>query len=143
SISLDGNSNTYTTGYFSGTATFGAFSLTASGISDVFVTCTDKNGVFQWAVKAGGAGSCRGLAIKTDATGNSYVTGYFNGSATFGATTLTSAGLQDVFIAKYDNTGKLLWVVDAGGTLSDIGNAITIDNSGNVLVTGEFAGTAK
>jgi len=143
SISLDGNSNTYTTGYFSGTAAFGPFSLTASGISDVFVTCTDKNGVFQWAVKAGGAGSCRGLAIKTDAAGNSYVTGYFNGSATFGATTLTSAGLQDVFIAKYDNTGKLLWAVSAGGTLSDIGNAITIDNSGNVLVTGEFAGTAK
>jgi len=143
SISLDGNSNTYTTGYFSGTASFGSTSLTSNGVSDVFVTCTDKNGVFKWAVKAGGSGSCRGMAIKTDASGNSYVTGVFDGSATFGTHTITSAGLQDAFIAKYDNTGSALWAVDAGGTKSDIGNAIAIDNSGNVLVTGEFAGTAK
>ncbi|HTA81566.1 MAG TPA: gliding motility-associated C-terminal domain-containing protein [Bacteroidia bacterium] len=143
SISIDGNSNTYSTGYFSGTATFGSTNLTASGVSDIFVTCTDKNGVFKWAVAAGGAGSCRGLAIKTDASGNSYVTGFINGSATFGSKTIVSAGLQDAFIAKYDNAGNILWVVDAGGVMSDIGNAITIDNSGNVVVTGEFAGTAK
>ncbi len=142
SISLDGSDSTYTTGYFSGTATFGKTTLTSSGVSDVFVTKTDKNGNFKWAVKGGGSGSCRGLAIKVDAAGNSYVTGYYYGSATFGSKTITSAGAQDVFIAKYDNQGTLLWVVSAGGAMADIGNAITIDNSGNVLVTGEFAGTA-
>jgi gliding motility-associated-like protein len=142
SISSDGSGNTYTTGYFSGSANFGTFNLVCNGISDMFITKTDKNGVFQWAVKAGGVNSCRGLAIKTDATGNSYVTGFYYGSATFGSKTITSTGLQDVFIAKYDNTGALVWVSTAGGSMSDIGNAITIDNSGNVLVTGEFAGTA-
>jgi len=45
---------------------------------------------WQWAVKAGGSATDRGNAISRDADGNSYVTGLFNGTATFGATTLTS-----------------------------------------------------
>jgi len=142
SISLDDSSNAYTTGYFTSTASFGPLSITATGISDIFVTKTNSLGIFQWAVRAGGAGSCRGLAIKADGNGNSYVTGFYYGSATFGSTTITSAGSQDVFIAKYDRNGKLLWVATAGGPQADIGNAINIDNSGNVLVTGEFAGSA-
>ena len=143
SISLDGNENTYTTGYFSSTATFGTTSLTATGASDVFVTSTDKSGNFLWAVHGGSAGSCRGLAIKADASGNSYVTGYFEGTATFGSKTITSSGSQDIFIAKYDNTGTIQWVKDAGGPMADLGSAITIDNSGDVVVTGQFAGTAQ
>ncbi len=143
SISTDDSSNTYTTGYFTGTGFFGPFTLSATGVSDVFVTKTNKNGIFQWAVKGGDAGSDRGLAIKTDSKGNSYVTGYYYSTATFGVKTVTSAGLQDVFIAKYDRNGNVKWLVSCGGTESDIGNAITIDNTGDVIVTGQFQGTAK
>jgi len=142
SISLDGSNNTYTTGYFTGTASFGSFNLTASGVSDIFVAKTNSSGVYQWAVKAGDGGSDRGLAITSDASGNSYVTGYYYGTATFGAYTITSVGLQDVFIAKYNSAGVVQWVVSGGGTQSDIGNSIALDNSGNVIVTGQFAGTA-
>ncbi len=142
SISLDGNNNTYTTGYFTGTSTFGSTVLTALGVSDIFITKTNSNGVYQWAVKAGDGGSDRGLAIKTDSKGNSYVTGFYYGTAKFGSQTITSSGLQDVFVAKYDAGGNLKWVVSAGGTQSDIGNGIAIDNKGDVIITGEFAGTA-
>lgn len=142
-ISLDDSSNTYTTGYFTNTAKFGLSSLTALGISDIFITKTNSSGVYQWAVKAGDGGSDRGLAIKTDSKGNSYVTGFYSGIAKFGVKTITSAGLQDVFVARYDRNGNLVWVVSAGGTQADIGNAINVDNNGNVVITGEFAGTAK
>jgi gliding motility-associated-like protein len=141
-ISLDDSNNTYTTGYFTGTASFGTFSLTDLGVSDVFVTKTNSAGIFQWAVKGGDGGSDRGLAIKTDAKGNSYVTGYYYGTAFFGAQKVTSAGSQDVFIAKYDRNGNLRWVVSGGGAEADIGNAINIDNKGDVVVTGQFTGTA-
>lgn len=142
SIACDGSNNTYTTGYFTGTASFGSYNLTASGVSDIFVVKTNSSGAYQWAVKAGDGGSDRGLAITCDASGNSYITGYYYGTAKFGAYTITSAGLQDVFIAKYDNTGTIQWVVSCGGSQSDIGNAIALDNNGNVVVTGQFAGTA-
>src|ERR1700721_1732228 len=49
SISTDGSNNTYTTGYFTGTASFGAYSVTASGVSDIFVAKTNSSGVYQWA----------------------------------------------------------------------------------------------
>lgn len=141
-ISTDATGNTYTTGYFSGSAAFGSTNLICTGISDAFVCKTDPSGNVLWAVQGGGANSCRGLAIKADAAGNSYVTGFYYNSVTFGGKTITSAGAQDVFIAKYDANGNIVWLASAGGTMADIGNAITVDNSGNVIVTGEFAGSA-
>ena len=143
SISIDASSNTYTTGYFTGNAKFGSTTLNTLGVSDIFVTKTDANGNFQWAVKGGDGGSDRGLAIASDANGNSYVTGYYYGIAKFGASTITNAGLQDVFVAKYDANGNLKWVVSGGGSLSDIGNAIAIDNKGDVVIAGQFTGRAS
>ena len=84
-ISIDRLGNTYTTGYFNNSAYFGSnISLLSSGVSDVFLTKMDNSGNFVWAVKAGGTGADRGLAIKTDSLGNCYITGYFNGTAIFG-----------------------------------------------------------
>lgn len=141
-IAVDGNGNSYTTGYFSGTATFGTISLTSSGLSDIFIVKTDNQGVIQWAEKAGGTSTDRGLSIDIDASGNCYVTGIFNGTANFDGTNITSAGAEDVFVAKYTTAGALDWVSSAGGAGADIGNGIAVDNSGNVVVTGEFKGTS-
>lgn len=141
-IATDASGNTYTTGYFSGTMTVGAGNLNATGSTDIFVVKTNNQGVFQWAEKAGGSNADRGQSIVVDGQGNSYVTGYFSGTATFGTQTLTSSGSQDLFVAKYSSGGALQWAVQAGGSQTDIGNGIAIDNSGNVLVTGEFSGTA-
>ncbi len=143
SISIDDSNNTYTTGYFSGSITFGNTTLSTIGISDVFVVKTNSLGVYQWAEKGGDQGEDRGLAIKTDANGNSYVTGYYFGKATFGSKILNSAGIQDVFVVKYDRHGNVKWAVSGGGSGADIGNAITLDNKGNVLITGQFMDTAK
>lgn len=142
SISLDADGNTYTTGYFMGSATFGSTTLISSGGADIFIAKMDKWGTYQWAVKAGGAASDRGLAIKTDPQGNSYVTGFFYGTAAFETQTIISSGLQDIFIAKYNNNGGLIWAKRAGGTQSDIGNGIDADNQGNIIVTGEFTGVS-
>ncbi len=141
-VSVDANGNTYTTGYFSALSTFGPYTLNSSGVTDVFITKLNTDGDFQWAIKAGGTGPDRALAIKTDDAGNSYVTGFFQGTANFGSQTLTSAGVQDVFVAKYDTDGQLIWVTSAGGANADIGNAVDFDSNGNVVITGEFSGTA-
>lgn len=143
-ITIDASNNTYTTGYFGGTATFATgVTLTSNGANDIFVEKVNDQGVFQWAVKAGGNGPDRGTSIKADAQGNCYVTGFYYGTATFGSTTITSVGgSQDVFIAKYNTNGVLQWVVSAGGTGTESGNGINIDNSGNVVVTGQFTETA-
>ena len=62
--------------------------------------------IFAWANRAGGTAIDYGRDIAVDGNGNSYITGSFQGSATFGSTTLTSSGNSDVFIAKYDAVGQ-------------------------------------
>jgi len=142
SIAVDDNGNSYVTGYFYGSATFGTTTLTSSGNEDIFIAKLDSNGNWLWAKKAGGQSNDGGRSITVDDNGNSYVTGVFYGSATFGTTTLTSSGYEDIFVAKLDSNGNWLWAKKAGGQSNDGGRSITVDDNGNSYVTGVFEGSA-
>ena len=141
-IAVDSSGNNYVTGWFGGSATFGSTILTSNGGADIFVAKLDSSGNWLWAKNAGGIDCDEGQSIAVDANGNSYVTGYFSDSATFGSTTLTSSGGADIFVAKLDSSGNWLWAKNAGGTDYDCGNSIAVDASGNIYVTGGFEGTA-
>ena len=95
-----------------------------------------------WATQAGGTSTDIGYGVSTLADGSSIVTGEFNGTATFGSTTLTSAGGFDVFVAKVDASGAYVWATKAGGTSGDIGYGLSTLADGSSIVTGEFSGTA-
>ncbi len=98
-----------------------------------------------WVVSAGASDSDVGRGIAVDNAGNSYVTGLFLFTTTFGSTTLTAkggGGSGDVFVAKLSPSGKFLWVVSAGGGSWDFGWGIAVDNAGNSYVTGAFVGPA-
>jgi hypothetical protein len=151
-IAVDGLGNSYVTGGLDGAATFGPgevneTSLTSAGDDDVFVAMYDSSGALVWAKHAGGSAHDLPAGIAVDGSGNSYVTGEFLGTATFGPgetneTSLTSAGDEDIFVAKYDTSGALLWVKREGGTQHDFGAGIAVDGSRNSYVTGQFEGSA-
>ena len=142
SIAVDVNGNSYVTGYFYGSATFGTTTLTSSGSYDIFVAKLDSSGNWLWAKQAWGIGEDVGFSIAVDAKGNSYITGVFIESANFGTTTLTSSGDYDIFVAKLDINGNWLWAKQAGGTSDDYGNGIAVDTNGNSYVTGYFSESA-
>ena len=123
-IATDGLDNIIVTGGFAGTSTFGNITLTSAGDYDIFIAKYDADGNFLWVVQAGGPDWDYGYGIATDGSGNSIVTGYFQGTATFGDTTLTSAGAYNIFIAKIDFNGNFLWVAQARGTSSGGGFGI-------------------
>ena len=141
-IAVDGAGNAYVTGYFKNTAHFGSHTLTSSGGYDIFAAKLDPSGNWLWAVKAGGTSVDQGYGIAVDGAGNAYVTGRFEGTATFGSHTLTSTGSYDIFAARLNPSGTWQWAVKAGGTDSDIGYGIAVDEAANAYVIGIFRGTA-
>ena len=115
-VDADAADNSYTTGYFTTTANFPTLSVTSSGIDDIFIYKTNGLGIGQWLKKAGGTGSDKAFSVDADNLGNTVITGYFNNTAQFDAQSVTSAGQQDIFVAKYNTAGNLVWVAKAGGT---------------------------
>ena len=81
--------------------------------------------------------------MASDASSNIYVTGYFQSTTSFGGTSLSSAGSYDIFLAKYSSGGAHQWSERLGGTSTDIANDITVDASGNPVITGKFKGTTN
>ena len=150
SITTSASGNVYVTGYFNDTADFdpdtATFNLTSNGINDFFIQKLDTGGNLIWAKSMGGAYNDQGRSITTSASGNVYVTGYFNDTADFDPDTatfnLTSNGINDFFIQKLDTSGNLIWAKSVGGTGYDYGLSITTDASDNVYVTGGFQGIA-
>lgn len=140
-IAIDGSGNIVVTGSFYGTATFGKTELESADGTDVFVAKYDPNGSLIWAKSAGGIDDDRGYGIAVDGSDNIVVTGEFAGEAGFDGDTLTSVGGKDLFVAGYDASGNRAFAVCAGSTGDDAGNAVAVDSSGNLLVTGEFSGT--
>ncbi|MEO8146831.1 MAG: T9SS type A sorting domain-containing protein [Bacteroidia bacterium] len=141
-ISTDASGNVLATGYFySDSITFGMTTLSNSGSSDIFIAKYDTTGNGLWAKSIGGNNQDYSSGISTDASGNVMVIGYFRStSITFGTTILTNTnvGSSDIFIAKYDASGNVLWAKSAGGANYDYSYGISTDVSGNVLITGGF-----
>ena len=109
------------------------------------INCTAYNAFAQtpnwiWAKAGSGTGGDEGSNIASDAAGNVYITGYFNSSTlTLGTYTLSSAGSYDVFLAKYNPNGTVLWATNAGGINDDEGSSVAIDDLGNVYLSGFFS----
>ena len=150
-IARDGSGNILVTGKFEGTADFdpsgSTANLTSNGNDDVFVAKYNSSGVYQWAFNIGGTSTDQGNGITTDGSDNVYVTGFFQGSNVdfdpSGATNdLSSNGSGDIFVAKYNSSGVYQNAFNIGGTSTDQGRGIVVDNSQQAHVTGWFSGTA-
>ena len=143
-VAVDPGGYVYVTGVFRGAAMFERTRLVSRGNSDIFVAKYDRAGELQWVKQAGGQGEDRGHGIAADQTGAVYVAGSFHGAAGFGEQQcLSSVGDRDVFLAKYDAAGVLLWVRQAGGNLIDEGMAVATDPANNVHLTGFFKRAAR
>ncbi len=112
-ITLDVQGNVYTTGRFSGTADFdpsaSTGSLVSAGTYDIFVSKLNSSGAYVWAHKMGGAANDVGNSVCIDASDNVHTAGYFAGTADFdpqaSSWTYTTAGLDDIFISKWSQSG--------------------------------------
>lgn len=136
-ITTDEQGNSYITGNLAGMANFSGQVVQGQGLYDAVLLRYDAAGNINWIRTAGGKGNDEGDAIKYK-DGYVYVAGRFEDSALFSGTGMRSAGSSDVFIAKYETNGNLVWVRKAGGSKADYPTAIDVDADGNVYVAGSY-----
>ena len=142
-VGLDAAGNTYVAGEYEGATAFGSLALTTSGQANGYLVKFDPSGSAQWArtVSSSQYSAINGLALTP--SGDTYVTGQFGGSTLLdAATTLTSQGHSDIFVASYNTQGGLRWAQQAGGSSADMGTSVGIDATGQVYVSGMVAGSA-
>lgn len=117
----------------------------AAGNEDIYIAKIGNTGTFQWARTTGSSGCDDwGQGIAVDPSGNCYVYGDYQGSVTtpttvIGTTTLTSYGMRDLYVAKYNSSGTFQWARGLGSTAGgDFVGGITTDASSNVYVSGTY-----
>jgi hypothetical protein len=146
-LTLDSYGHVFTTGKFTDSVDFDPDTSSAYFLGTTipsgagYISALDTNGNFVW---AGSMGYARASSIITDPSGNIFTTGDFGLTADFdmgpGVYNLTSAGNNDMFIAKYTNGGNLVWVKRFGSPSYDNGSTIVNDATGNLYITGAFSG---
>lgn len=141
-VTTDAAGNVYIAGNFDdGRITFGTETVFYQGQTDAFITKYDPSGNVIWAKGVGGTNADYITALCTDNSGNLYFTG-FHASATLNCGSMTLqgyGGAHNVFAGKCDANGNMIWLSGSGiGTCNNYSNAIAVDASGNVYITGNF-----
>ena len=141
-VAVDANGNVAITGSFQNSIDFGGGPITANGFSvDTFVVKLSASGAHLWSKGLSGSEQDYGRGISFDSSGNVVVTGSFEATVDFGCGSLTSAGGDDIFVAKYSSTGGCVWLKRFGSSSQDFAAAIAADSSGNIVLTGNYKGT--
>lgn len=148
-ITIDADGNVYTIASFGETVDFdpgaGTFDLVSIGASDIFIQKLNSSGNFLWAKQIAGTSYGDGYSITTDADGNVFATGYFDGTADFdpgaGTFNITAGGYEECFILKLNSAGTFLWANSLTGVGVSSGASITTDANGDVYTTGNFRDT--
>lgn len=128
-----------------GTVNFGGADLSAdAAIKSGYIAVLNAQGDHLWSrafahPKAGESLNVRELVI--DNNDNVTIGGVFSGSIQFDSFVLQSQGKTDIFIARFDSSGKALWARSYGSTEDDTTHSMSVAPDGALLITGAFANT--
>lgn len=148
-IVVDAESNVLVVGDFSDRVDFNpgkrADRRTSKGALDVYYARFDSDCNFQGVLSWGGKGDDFGNAITVDKRANVFITGSFSDEVDFNpdsrkTETRESNGETDVYFSRFMKSGVFIGVCTWGGQSGDSGQAIAVDSSSNVHVSGYFTG---
>lgn len=115
--------------------TAGSLGAPNAGLNDAFVAKYDANGNLLWTRQFGTAADDYGHSVSADGLGNVYLSGETKGSLA-----APIAGLRDVYLAKIDAAGNLLWTRQLGSAGSEYNRSVSADGMGNVYISGNTSG---
>lgn len=149
-VGVDGDGNILVTGGFNGTLDFNpdpaiTFNLTTT-TRNAFLAKYTTTGAFVWAYHiVSSSDVITASQISADGSGNVYLNGKISGSADFDPTAsalnVNTNGNGDVFVAKYNSVGTVIYAFNIGNTNEDYSFGFEVKNTGDIYVTGSFSGT--
>lgn len=108
---------------------------------DLFLIKFDKFGIKQWTKQWGSDSNDFATSMVVDNSGNVFVAGYTSGLIAQNIINTSNIGLINTFLTKFNNNGEIQWSKQIEKEIDadcfDYSNFITVDNSGNVYLTGE------
>lgn len=123
-----------------------AFSnINSAGGTDAFIAKLSNSGNFNWLASCGGSLNDENTGLEIDANENVFTTGFFTSIANFQSVSgnpgisKASLGSSDIYVTKHNLNGIIQSVTTAGGVNLDVGNNLSIDDNGDLYVTGGFA----
>lgn len=130
----------------------GVHKFYATGSGDCFISKLNSTGKYKWAKQIGYKGWAEGLSVKTDDTGNIFVTGHFSDIIDIDPgpsqkLLYVSGGKPDywdIFVLKLDSNGNYKGHIQLGSTqtqATDDAFQLDLDDQGNVYLIGEISGT--
>jgi hypothetical protein len=131
SVAVDGSGNAYISGY-----TYGSLGEPNAGLFDAFLAKYDSSGSVLWTRQIGTTANDESCSVAVDGSGNAYISGW-----TYGSLGGPNAGDGDVFLAKYDSSGLLLWTRQIGTTTWDVSQSVAVDGLGNAYISGYTYGS--
>lgn len=125
-------------GDIAGNPMFDNVTYSGRGLADGFVAIYNQNGSLKWVKLFGGNQNDRVHAADINSKNEIYVTGHFEDSITVENLGLKSKGLRDIFIAKLDSTGKLIWLKSFGTHADEQSSSLVADENGDFYLSGSF-----
>jgi hypothetical protein len=149
-VGVDASGDVVIAGEFNGAVDFEGAQLVSGGGIDIFVAKLDSEGRHLWSHRFGNDSGLQGSTrLAVHALGNVAIAGYFEGAVDFGSGPLTSTDGHDLYLAKLDPSGNLIWVrhfptsrepCDPSSCILDEID-IAADAEGNLVIVGHFEGS--
>lgn len=144
-IAVDANNDVIVAGTFNRETDLGGGTITGTAVSysDTFIVkYSGVNGDYVWARPILGDYDGAVLAVKCGLQNSVYATGRWFGTRDFGGQSRTTSGVglvYDIFVAKYNSSGVLVWLKTYGATSEDAGYGLALDSALHPVVAGSFS----
>ncbi len=114
-----------------------------------FIIQLDQDGNVIWGKLFKGNGTERAVGIAIDNKNNVVISGYYGGTfrgnsymeiESIKLVNSSTLSTTDLYLAKFNSNGDVLWAKSIGGVESELGGFLEIDSKNNIYLTGTFQG---
>jgi hypothetical protein len=143
---VDKQRNLFAGGNFTQTASFNNHTLVSNGYQDAFLCSFDHNGLIKWVTNCGGMSDDGASSLCVNENHEVILSGTFKQKCFFKDITtglcqdslVSTSGFGNIFIAKFDSTGKVLLSQKLSSSSEAIGNCMINPKKMRLYIGGTF-----